>query len=291
MTKNNTISSILISLAASAAVIGIYHKTCVSPHYVCQKDSAKLEQSIEPVLWNIIRQNPDAFFKVMNEAAQAQQEKVKDDLEKSATQAKDRLLTTGIKMGEQSAESLEFVAFIDMMDPVSREFQKVALRVMKEKKDISFRMIPLAANGLNSEVMARFILAANTQKNGNMAQFLETFADKISQMTRAKLLDTAKSAGFDTALIEKGEGDEKIVAELAANMEIAEKLNIQGTPTVYVIHPNGNVKLVPPMDVSGFIELAQLIRNEKNGKESEAVASTEAKIEDKSAKITDTIKG
>lgn len=265
--KDSTIRTALVSLAASAAVVALYHKGYVSRHYVDQNNATKLSQSIEPVLWDIIRQNPDAFFKVMNEAAQAQQEKTKGELEKSATQAKDQLLSMGLKMGSQKADAVKFVAFIDLMDPVSQEFQKVAFRTMNEKNDISFQMIPLAINGLNSEVMARFVLAANTQKDGNIVQFLETFLDRMSQMTRAKLLDTAKAAGFDVAQIEKNEADKKVEEALTANMKIAEELKVQGTPTVYVVHRDGKMTLVPPMDVGGFLELAQVIRSKSGSQD------------------------
>jgi hypothetical protein len=212
----------------------------------------------------VIKQNPEAFFKVMNEAAQVQHERVKEDLEKSATQAKDQLVNMGIKVGLSDQVNVQFVAFIDMMDPVSHEFLKVAFRVMREKRDVSFRLIPLIINGVNSEVMARFVLSANMQKSGNMMQFLEHFSDKVAQMTRAKLLDTAKQAGFDVSLIERGEGDKKVEDDLSLYMKTAESMKVQGTPTVYVLHRNGKMGLVPPMDVSGFLELAQTVRSEKS---------------------------
>lgn len=269
--KENMMRTALVSLLISGAVVGVYHKAYVSKRCVDKQDMSKLTDSIEPVLWNIIRQNPDAFFKVMNEAAQAQQEKMKDDLEKSATQSKDQLLNAGIKLGSNNPDAVQFVAFVDMMDPVSHEFEKVALRVMREKSDVSFRLIPLAVNGLNSEVMARFVLSANLQKAGSMAQFLENFLDKMTQMTRAKLLDTAKAAGFDIAQIEKGEGDKKVEEDLNTNMKLADSLKVQGTPTVYVVHHDGKLTLVPPMDVGGFLDLAQAIRVE-NGTKAEAQA-------------------
>lgn len=261
--KNSVLSTLLVSCAVSAAVVGIYHKAYVSRRCVNQNNLSKLSSSIEPIVWNVIKQNPEAFFKVMNEAAQVQHERVKEDLEKSATQAKDQLLNMGVRLGLSDQASVQFVAFVDFMDPVSHEFLKVAFRVMRDKRDVSFRLIPVIINGLNSEVMARFILSANMQKSGNMMQFLENFSDRIAHMTRAKLLDTAKQAGFDIPSIERGEGDKKVEEELASYMKTAESLKVQIMPTVYVLRRSGKMELVPPMDLNGFMELVQTVSTEK----------------------------
>lgn len=259
---NANLRNTLISIATAVVVVFIYHKAYVARSCVHSNELSKLSGSIEPIMWDVIRQNPDAFFKVLNEAAQAQQENVKKDLENTATQAKEKLSSAGIQVGSKEANNVQFFAFIDPMCPVSHEFQKVAFRVIKEKNNISFRFIPVAMLGLNSEVMARFMLAANLQNEGNTIKLLQGFINKLPQMSRQKLLEIAKESGFDTAKIEKGEGDKSVEETLHQYMKLAEELKIQGTPTVYVLKSDGKVSLVPPMDVAGFIEVAQSAQSE-----------------------------
>lgn len=262
--KNSLFDRIIVTMFVAAFVVAVYHKVYVTHHCLARSDLEKLSSSIEPTIWNVIKQNPEAFFKVISEAAQLQQEKIKEELETTATQSKDQILNMGISLGAVDQPKVQFVAFVDMMCPISHEFFKVAFRVMREKKDVSFRFIPLVVNGLNSEVMARFILAAGQQEKGNMMSFLEGFSDKVSQMTRSKLLDIAKHAGFDITRVEKTEGDRKIEEDLVSYMKMAESLKVQGTPTVYALHRDGKMSLVPPMDVAGFLDLAEKVRSEKD---------------------------
>lgn len=210
-----------------------------------------------------IRSNPELFFEAVNEATRKHQTIIQNSLEKAAFKEKDRILTAGIQLGPTNSKAVQFFAFVDPACSISQEFHNLVSRVLKEKKGISFRLIPVAMLGNASDTLVRFMLAAQQQKNGSMLTLLEKYIERLAQLNHPKLLELAKEAGFNVQILEKDEESKNVEDILNENMKLASDLKLKGTPTVYILNKEGRFILVPPMDVSGFLSLAQSIQQEK----------------------------
>lgn len=234
--------------------------------------AAKQEKLQENII-SLMKDKPEVFLNAMSEAAQIQQEKSRQDMETKATELKDKLLAASIRFGSEQPGAVRFFAFIDPMCPHCVEYQKIAYTLLKSRSDVAFYMLPIAVLGPNSEAMAKFMVAGAKLGPDKLRAFQEKFVDMIADMTRPKLLELAKTSGFDLSALEKAEVSPETTATLNQNAQYAEQMKIGGVPTVYVINPEGKLKLVPPMSIDGF---AQLIDHMKNDGKSAPAATAPA---------------
>jgi protein-disulfide isomerase len=244
--KPSLLPALLASAAISVATVSLYHL------WQGRGGSQSQRRMVQESLADLIKQNPDLFLNAMNDAATQQQEKVRTDMEKTATEMKDKLLQASISFGSSAPGSVRFIAFLDPMCPHCNEFQKIAFHVIKQRGNVGVDIIPVAVLGQNSEAMARFMLVGALQGADKLRVFQEKFIDNIADINRQKLLDLAKSSGFDLARLEKDELSEETEKTLARNGNLAEQIKLQGVPTVFVVDADGKLSLVPPMNLEGF---------------------------------------
>jgi predicted DsbA family dithiol-disulfide isomerase len=201
------------------------------------------------------------------------------------------LVEASINFGATEEGNVRFIAFLDPMCPHCNEFLKITFHVLKKSPHVGFHVIPVAILGQNSEAMAKFMIAGANQSVEKLKVFEQKFIDNIADINRQKLLDFAKSSGFDLARLEKDELSEETEKVINRNGNLAEELKIQGVPTVYVIMPDGKLSLVPPMSLDGFMGLVDDLQNKfKVGEKTQNVdspkPSAEVKSNDSKAKET-----
>jgi protein-disulfide isomerase len=208
-------------------------------------------QEIQDIFLQMIREKPDMFIGAVNDAMQAQQDKLRVDMEKAATDMKDKLLTNGVTLGSAKAEA-HLVAFFDPMCPHCHDFYRLAAALVEKRHDLAIHIIPVAILGPNSVAMAKILLATSQQGVDKMSAFFLKFINKTAEIDRAKLLQLAKDAGIDVAKMEKDELSETTEKTLVSFTQLAEQIKIPGVPTIFGLQKDGKLVVVPPMDIDGF---------------------------------------
>lgn len=208
-------------------------------------------QEIQDIFLQMIREKPDLFIGAVNDAMQAQQDKMRTDMEKAATDMKDKLLTTGITLGAAKPEA-HLVAFFDPMCPHCHDFYRLAAALVEKRRDLAIHIIPVAILGPNSVAMAKILLATSQQGVEKMNTFFLKFINKTAEIDRAKLLQMAKDSGIDVAKMEKDELAEATEKTLVSLTQLAEQMKIPGVPTIFGLQKDGKLVIVPPMDIDGF---------------------------------------
>jgi protein-disulfide isomerase len=209
------------------------------------------QQEIQNIFLELIREKPELFMGAMNEGMQAQQDKLRIEMEKGATDMKDKLVSTGISLGSPQA-SVHMIAFMDPMCPHCHEFHKIVNVLLQKRQDIVIHVIPVAILGPNSVAMSKILIATAKQGADKMNNFFNKFISKTSDIDRTKLLQMAKDSGVDVAKMEKEEVAEETEKTLIAYTQLAEQLKVPGVPTVFGVQKDGKVVIVPPMDIDGF---------------------------------------
>ncbi|MBY0281101.1 MAG: DsbA family protein [Alphaproteobacteria bacterium] len=208
-------------------------------------------QEIQDIFLAMIREKPDLFIGAVNDAMQAQQDKMRSDMEKAATDMKDKLLTQGITLGSAKAEA-HLVAFFDPMCPHCHDFYRLAAALVEKRHDLAVHIVPVAILGPNSVAMAKILIATSQQGVDKMNTFFLKFVNKTAEIDRAKLLQMAKDSGIDVAKMEKDELAEATEKMLVSLTQLAEQMKIPGVPTIFGLQKDGKMVIVPPMDIDGF---------------------------------------
>jgi protein-disulfide isomerase len=124
------------------------------------------------------------------------------------------------------------VEFFDLRCPYCRRMTPVMAELLKRDRNIRlvFKDIPIL--GPPSVLGARALLAA--QKQGGYLRLKEALMSGPSDITEATLQTAAGRVGLDWGRLQKDMADPSVEARIDANLRLARKLDIQGTPA-YVI--------------------------------------------------------
>eukprot|EP01037_Dinobryon_pediforme_P014768 gene14768-14898_t len=158
---------------------------------------------------------------------QAQQDKMRSDMEKAATDMKDKLMTSGITLGSAKPDA-HLIAFFDPMCPHCHDFYRLAADLVEKRRDLAIHIIPVAILGPNSVAMAKILLATSQQGVDKMNTFFLKFINKTAEIDRAKLLQMAKDSGIDVVKMEKDELAEATEKTLVSLTQLAEQMKIPG---------------------------------------------------------------
>lgn len=252
----------LASLAVLAAM------AVASPSVSAQQSPAPAEQStpavdpiqkeaIEQVVRDYIRAHPE----IVVEALDAYQAR-KDEEERSA-QAK--TLTSRAEELFRSASSpvignaqgdVTLVEFFDYQCGYCKRAQPDLERLVKQDGGLKVVLKEFPILGPASVTAARASLAAKMQ--GKYLEFHTKMMGLKGQLTDQVIYDTAQQVGLDVDKLKQDMNDPAVVAELRANMDLAQALGVQGTPAFVI-----NDQIIP--GAVGFDALKSEIDKERAG--------------------------
>ncbi len=222
--------------------------------------TAAQKKEIEEVVIKLVREQSDTFMAAINDGMQLQQEKVAQDLIKTATAEKDNISKNAVIWGDPKA-AMRVYAMIDPMCPHCHDFMRVAITVLEKSKDVSFQMIVAPILGANSVAVSKVILASHIQGADKSKKLMAKFVDNVTGLDRAKFIGLIKDAGIDVARFEKDEASDAIEKQLLANVGILEKLKVPGVPTIFIENKDGTLISTPPMKPEDFVELAERLKD------------------------------
>ncbi|MGL4967877.1 MAG: DsbA family protein [Inquilinus sp.] len=245
----------LASLAVLAAV------AIASPSVSAQQSSPVVDpaqkEAIEQVVRDYIRAHPE----IVVEALDAYQAK-KDEEERSA---KAQTLTSRAEEIFRSASSpvignaqgdVTLVEFFDYQCGYCKRAQPDLERLVKQDSGLKVVLKEFPILGPASVTAARASLAA--QKQGKYLEFHTKMMGLKGQLTDDVIYETAKQVGLDLDKLKQDMNDPSVVAELRANMDLAEALGVQGTPAFVI-----NDQIIP--GAVGFDALKSQIDKDRAG--------------------------
>jgi protein-disulfide isomerase len=256
----------LASLAVLAAM------AVASPSVSAQQSPAPAEQStaqstpaIDPVqkeaIEQVVRDYIRAHPEIVVEALDAYQAK-KDQEERSA---QGKMLTSRAEEIFRSASSpvignaqgdVTLVEFFDYQCGYCKRSQPDMERLLKQDTGLKVVLKEFPILGPASVTAARASLAAQMQ--GKYLDFHTKMMGLKGQLTDEVIYDTAKQVGLDVDKLKQDMNDPAVVAELRANMDLAQALGVQGTPAFVI-----NDQIIP--GAVGFDALKSQIDKDRAG--------------------------
>ncbi len=224
--------------------------------------NADQRAEIQQIFLESIREKPDLFINAMNDGVQAQQDKLRVDMEKAASLKSKELLESAIVLGSTEAK-VKLIALVDPLCPHCQNFERIALNILQKRQDVAFYLVPVSILGANSAMIAKAMIAASKQGTDKLNAFIQHMNDKKGDIDTAKLTQIVKAAALDAVQFEKDINGEAVQKQLLSNTAMAESLKIPGVPTIFGVQSNGELTVVPPMDINGFNQLIDNIKADK----------------------------
>lgn len=128
--------------------------------------------------------------------------------------------------------SLTVVEFYDPRCPYCRKVLPIIDQLVKDEPDIQVieKVIPVL--GPNSQLEAQALLAA-TRQNAYL-KFQRALMTDSGTPSMDRIRTIARSVGLDSDRLEKDMNGPEVAARLRANLELASKVGVDGTPTFII---------------------------------------------------------
>ena len=204
-------------------------------------------KAIEAIIHDYLTKNPD----VLLEALQAAEDKIKGEARDKAAQA----LTTRHReifddpdtpVGGNPKGDVSMVEFFDYRCPYCKQVEPVLETLLGEDRQLRFVYKEFPVLGPDSVAASRAALAA--VKQGKYDVFHRALMALKGQINETAVFKTAESVGLDVERLKRDMTAPEIARALKANNDLAEALDIRGTPGFVV-----GDEIVP-----GAVDLASL---------------------------------
>ncbi len=195
--------------------------------------SASQKSEIEHLVRNYLVKNPEVLVEAMTELRTRQQLAEKDELNKALAKNRSALLNdpkTPVAGNPQGDVSV--VEFYDYSCPYCKSVEDNLKALLKADDKVRLVLKEFPVLGTGSTLAAKAALASQAQ--GKFLEFHEALMTARGQFTEESLMRVAKSVGLDTARLKADMESSSVESALAANMALAEDLNLRGTPAFVI---------------------------------------------------------
>jgi len=201
---------------------------------------------IVQILRDALRQDPS----ILRDALDAlKQDDARHDAE--ATRAaiiahRGSLVAPGDPVAGNPNGAVTIVEFYDTSCPYCRQMEPIMADLLRRDHDVRLVYKDVPILGPASVLAARALLAA--QRQGGYEKLRTALMQAPPEYTKDQIMVLARKVGLDDARLARDMNDPAIATRLEANLQLAQALNVDGTPALVV----GDTM------VSGAIELAEL---------------------------------
>jgi len=218
------------------------------------KQSFTPEQSkaIEAIIHDYLLQNPEILIEVSQKLQQRMQEKAMQKA-KEQIQAHIKPLffaPTSPVLGNTKAVT-KIVEFFDYQCIHCKQEAEIIQTLIKQNSDIQviFKNFPI--RGPVSDFAAQASIAAQMQ--GKFSQFHHALFKVDQPLTQDIILTTAKTSGLDVPRLKQDMKSPKVRAEIEANLELAQKLEMPGTPALVIGRVPNETTAAPVFYIPGAV--------------------------------------
>ena len=193
------------------------------------------------LIFDVIRDNPEKFFRVIEEAqAKAResmqhksQKKEAEELEEAFKNPKKPTIASDRAVFGSKSAPITIVEYSDFLCPYCGKAAKTMEKVLKNYKGkvrLIYKHLPFKPL---AEPTARYFEAIAMQSSAKARKFHDYIYEnqgKLHSQGESFLNEAAKKAGADISLIKKNKDSKKVTERLASDKTEAQKFDFSGTP-------------------------------------------------------------
>ena len=219
--------------------------------------TAAQEQAIREIVRGYLMEHPEVLIEALN-AYEAQRQLAAEERQRQAVVAHRTALADdghAPVLGNPEGDVL-IVEFFDYRCPYCRRVADSLIETVRKDGGVRLVMKEFPILGPESVYAARAALAAD--KQGKYEDFHLALMDVSGQIDEAAVNGVAKSLGLDMGQLQKDMQSDDVNVALRRNFELAEALEIGGTPAFVV----GDTLVPGAVEMSTLEELIARIRAE-----------------------------
>ncbi|WP_341705475.1 DsbA family protein [Ferrovibrio sp.] len=194
--------------------------------------SAEQKKAIESVIRDYLLQNPEVLVEAMHALEARQQEKAAAQGRAAIAAHAKEIYDDGVSyVAGNPKGDVTIVEFFDYRCGYCKQVQPHIEALLKEDRNLRVVLKELPVLGPESVTAARAAVAALEQEKGaKYFAFHNAMMAFRGQLGEEAVLRMAKEAGLDVAKLKVAMQSPKTEAVLRANLSLADRLGIQGTP-------------------------------------------------------------
>jgi len=215
------------------------------------------KEAVEQIVRDYIRAHPEIIVEALDAYQAKKDQEARETQAKALTSRADEIFRSPSSpvIGNPQGD-VTLVEFFDYQCGYCKRSQPDLERLVKEDSGLKVVLKEFPILGPASVTAARASLAA--QKQGKYQDFHVKLMGFKGQLTDDVVYQTAKQVGLDLDKLKQDMNDPSVVAELRANMDLAEALGVEGTPAFVI-----NNQLIP--GAVGFDALKSQIDKDRAG--------------------------
>ena len=223
--KVSIVVSVLALIVASAA-------------YFCPKKSssvtenATFDEKVRGIIVDTVKQNPQLVMNAMGEGIAKQREDELKKIEQAVSDKSADITKLAMKFGKLESKA-SVICFIDPLEKACVEIQKQMLNMVKAKKDLCFKVLPVAVLGNDSVTLAKVYLAVYEKSAEKAIKFIEHVTSSKGDMDKKAIEASLKAAGLDNKEIEGMMDD--CDKKLAENGQLADSMKLPLVPAIFTL--------------------------------------------------------
>lgn len=224
----------LIAIGLSTAVIA-------SPSFAQDTFNPTQKKEIEQVIHNYLVKNPEVLIEASTALQQKQQRAMQEQAQVAIRKNAKALFSEKLAVAGNPKGSVTLVEFFDYQCGHCKKMKPIINALIKNDKNLRVIYKEFPIFGKSSELASKAALAAAMQ--GKYQKMQAALLNKSKPLDEKSIMKAAKSIGLDMSKLVKDMGSDTVKNALAANRELAEKMNLMGTPAFIVAAtPNGQLK-------------------------------------------------
>jgi len=194
--------------------------------------SPEQKAAIEAMIRDYLVKNPEVLVEAMHALDARQQANAAEAAKAAIAGSRKEIFEDGISyVAGNPKGDVTIVEFFDYRCPYCKQMQPHMQTLLKEDGKIRLILKELPVLGPESVIASRAALAALEQgKGGKYMAFHDAMMGFRGQLSDTEIFRMAKEAGLDVAKLKTDMQAPKVEAALRANLALADRLGIQGTP-------------------------------------------------------------
>ena len=231
MTRNKILFNVAVAAAVAAATAAAtsYLVLRYAPLGAASADQVRIEKTVRDYL----TKNPEVLVEMTNELDKRQAAEQEAQQKKTISENADAIFRSPMAhvVGNPSGD-VSLVEFFDYNCGYCRKAMPDVVKLVKDDGKIRLVLKELPIFGEDSEAAAKLALASN--KQGKYFEMHQKLLSEPGRAGKEKALQVAEELGLDVDKLQTDAQDPDIKKALDEAKELANKINLKGTP-LYLI--------------------------------------------------------
>lgn len=194
--------------------------------------SASQKKAIEKVVEEFILEHPEVVIESMRRLEQKRKDAENATAARVVKSEKKEIFNSGAPFAGPANGDVVMVEFFDYHCGVCKQVLPIIQKVLKDDPKVKLIYKDWPILGPDSVVAARAALAS--QKQGKYVDFHNAMMAASGRLTKKRILTIAARVGLDPVKLESDMKSSEITSTLSRNLELADKLTLNGTPSFIV---------------------------------------------------------